>query len=124
MTMQEIKKINILSSANIAGLIYALFAFAATFASLVYSLAVLVMHKQTNDKVYLFLATNLGLDFLIGLTAALLAGAIGWLIGLIAAWFYNFLAKSIGGIKIEIADEAGQAVAFKPEEKKQELFKY
>ncbi len=122
--MQEIKKIKKLSVANIAGLIYALFGFIISFAASIYALVLVLLEKQTAGKLLIYISTSLGLNFLIALAVALIAGAIGWLVGLIAAAFYNFLAKNIGGVKIDLADEAGQAAVFKPEEKKQELFKY
>lgn len=71
---------------------------------------------------YIFI--NLGLDFIISLAVAIAFGLAGWLVGLIMAGFYNYLAREIGGVKVDFADEAGQAAVIKTEEKKQELFKY
>jgi hypothetical protein len=120
----EIKKIKKLSIANIVALLYALFGFVASFAASIYALVVVITEKETTCKIYLYVLTNIGLGFLIALAAAIIAGAVGWLLALVAAAFYNFLAKNIGGIKVELADETGKAPVIKVEEKKQELFKY
>jgi hypothetical protein len=122
--MFEIKKIAKLPLANIAALLYALFAFAGSLIVSIYSLIVFIQTKNISGKTAGYILTNLGLDFLIALAAAIIAGIIGWLFGIIAAAFYNFIAKNIGGIKIELSDEFGQAMIVKPEIKNQELFKY
>jgi hypothetical protein len=122
--MQEIKKIKKLSLANVAALLYALFGFLASFGASIYSLVKVVTEKDIHEKLPVYIATNLGLAFLIALAASVIAGAAGWLMGFISAGFYNFIVKTTGGIKIELADETGQTVAFKIEEKKEELFKY
>lgn len=124
--MQEIKKIKKLSIANIVALLYALFGFVASFAASIYALVVVITQKETAGKIYLYLLTNIGLGFLIALAAAIIAGAVGWLLAFVAAAFYNFLAKNIGGVKVELAEEASTfGEVKKPEEpKKQELFKY
>ena len=122
--MFEIKKIKILSAANIAALLYALFGFAGSLIASGYSLVIFVRNNNINNKMALYILTNIGIDFLIALAAAVIAGIFGWLLGLIAAAFYNFIAKNIGGIKIELADEANQPPVMKTENTKQELFKY
>jgi len=122
--MIEIKRIKKISLANIAALLYALFGFVATLGILIYSLVLAAHDKQLDSKMAIYLLTNLGLDFLIALAAAIIAGAIGWILGLVVAGFYNFVVKTTGGIKIELIDEAGAAMTMRPEEKKQELFKY
>jgi hypothetical protein len=132
--MQEIKKIKKLSLANIVALLYALFGFIASFATSIYALVVVINEKETAGKFWSFIGTNIGLGFLIALAAAIIAGAVGWLLGLIIAACYNYLAHQVGGVKVELADESGQAQVFKTEEKKssfvkateskQELFKY
>jgi ABC-type Fe3+ transport system permease subunit len=132
--MFEIKKVKKLSVANIAALLYAFFGFVGSFIASVYSLVIFVHEKNLDQKLAMYILTNLGLGFLIALAAAVIAGIFGWLLGIIAAAFYNFIAKTISGIKVELADEAGQALTLKTEEKKssfakatedkQELFKY
>jgi hypothetical protein len=122
--MFEIKKIKILSVANIAALLYALFGFVGSFAVSIYSLVNFVHDKQFDKKLAIYIGTNLGLGFLIALAAAIIVSVIGWILGVVSASFYNFIVKTTGGVKIELADEAGQAVTMKTEEKKQELFKY
>jgi hypothetical protein len=124
MTMFEIKKIKKISLANIAASLYALFAFIGSFGASIYAIVFFVHGKQFDKQLALYILTNLGLGFLIALAAAIIAAILGWLMGFIAAGFYNFIVKTTGGLKIELVDEAGQAMAFKPEEKKQELFKY
>ncbi|MDD5528046.1 MAG: hypothetical protein PHO56_03685 [Patescibacteria group bacterium] len=132
--MTEIKKIKKISAANIVALLYALFGFTASFITSIYSLIVFVREKQLADKLSIYILTNLGLSFLIALAAAIAAGIAGWLLGFITAAFYNFLAKNIGGVKIELADETFDELKKDEEIKKspfakaagdkQELFKY
>ena len=131
----EIKKIKILSLANIAGLLYALLGFLVFFAEFIYSLVKVILEKDTTGRLAYYILVNLGLAFLSSLVVAIIAGAAGWLIGLIAASWYNFLAREIGGVKIELAEEAEQEEIIVIEKKssfikvaedkgKQELFKY
>jgi|GEM_PF-1604029 hypothetical protein len=125
--MLEVKKISKLSLANIAALLYALFGFIVSFTALIYTLIKVILEKETAGKLAQYIFINLGLDFLIALGVAVIAGIIGWLVGLIAAAFYNFLAREIGGIKIEFLDETSVAPVTKAEstlKDKQELFKY
>jgi hypothetical protein len=122
--MFEVKKIKKLSLANIAALLYGLFGFIISFATLICALVKVILEKNITDQLAKFIFMNLGLDFLLSLAAAIIAGVIGWFIGLIASGFYNFLAKNIGGVKIELSDETGIAPAVGMEEKKQKLFKY
>jgi hypothetical protein len=136
--MFEVKKIAKLSLANIAALLYALFGFIASFAALVYGFIKVILEKETAGKLAQYIFINLGVDFLLSLGLAIIAGAFGWLIGLIASGCYNFLAREIGGVKIEFSDESSfikassfaKATGDKQEDKasdknnKQELFKY
>ncbi|HTX86751.1 MAG TPA: hypothetical protein VMC41_01630 [Candidatus Nanoarchaeia archaeon] len=122
--MTEIKKIKKLSLANIVALLYALFGFIASFAASIYSLVIVLAQKQTAGKLLVYICTNLGLGFLIALAAAIIAGAAGWLLGFVSAGFYNFLAKSIGGVKIEMAEETFGEVKKVEEVKNNQLFKY
>lgn len=120
----EIKKIKKLSLAGIAASLYALFGFIITFSIFIYSLSKVILEKETSGKLAGYIFINLGLDFLISLAVAVGASIVGWVIGFLVSGFYNFSAGSIGGVKIEMADESGRTVVLKPEEKKQELFKY
>jgi hypothetical protein len=120
----EIKKIKKLSLANIAALLYALFGFATSFGASIYFLVKVIAENNISEKLPIYIATNIGLGFLIALAAAIIAGLVGWLMGFISAGFYDFIVKTTGGIKIELADETGAIVTMRPEEKKQELFKY
>ncbi|MDD4902334.1 MAG: hypothetical protein PHE24_04300 [Patescibacteria group bacterium] len=130
--MQEIKKIKKLSLANIIALIYALFGFVASFSVTIYSLLTVITQKPMADKLLIYMATNLGLGFLIALAAALIAGIMGWLLGLVIAACYNYLARQIGGVKVELTEETvGEGTKEKPAfakatagKEKQELFKY
>jgi hypothetical protein len=132
--MFEIKKVKKLSVANIAALLYAFFGFVGSFIASIYSLVIFVHEKHFDQKLAMYILTNLGLGFLIALAAAIIAGIVGWILGIIAAAFYNFIVKTVGGIKVELADETGQVAAIKAESSfaratedknhKQELFKY
>jgi hypothetical protein len=122
--MQEIKKIKKLSLANLAAFLCAFFAFIIIFSVFIGLIARVVREKETAGKLAKFIFINLGVDFLISLGAAIAVGIAAWVIGFLAAAFYNFIAKNIGGVKVEIIDEVGEAAVLKTEERKQELFKY
>ena len=122
--MLEIKKIKKLSLANIAALVWALFGFVISFGFSTYALVIVILEKQTAGRLPLFIATNLGLGFLVALTTAVLAGGLGWLLGIVVAAFYNFLAREIGGFQFDLGEDALQNQIIIKEEKKQDLFKY
>jgi hypothetical protein len=122
--MQEIKKIKKLSLANIVALLYALFGFVASFSVTIYSLVTVITQKPMADKLLIYMATNLGLGFLIALAAALIAGAIGWLLGLVIAACYNYFAGQIGGVKVDLAEETAGEKKKVEEVKNNQLFKY
>jgi hypothetical protein len=121
--MHEIKKIKILSLANIVALICGSVAFLS--AEIFYCHSVISAASRGSFKFFLVLIlVNFGLGFLISLFFALITGMAGWIIGILSAWFYNFFACEIGGVKIEFADEAIVSSDESPKIDKQKLFKY
>ena len=127
----EIKKIKKISLANIAGLLYALFGLITSFSVSIHFLIIIIREKQIAGKLAIYILTNLGLAFLIAIAAAIIAGAIGWLLGFITAIFYNFIAREIGGVKVELAEDSislikAESTAIKPAAEKinKDLFKY
>lgn len=120
--MQEIKKIKKISLANIAALLAAFFGFIAVFGAWIVFLVMALNRGGLNVPFWKFIFVNIASALFFALAAALAAAILGWIIGLLAALFYGFLAKEIGGIKIELEDRGTDG---KPAEtKKQELFKY
>jgi membrane associated rhomboid family serine protease len=121
--MQELKKIKKISLANITGLIYAVVGFLSVLFFSLYSLIKFAIGKNIDKTFFAWFFTNIGLDILISLAAALVVGIFGWIAGILTAALYNFFAREIGGIKIELAEEV-----IKPkniiETKNNELFKY
>ncbi|HTW96916.1 MAG TPA: hypothetical protein VMD74_04645 [Candidatus Methylomirabilis sp.] len=122
--MQEIKRIKKLSLAKIVALAWALLAFIISFGFFIYSLVKIILEKNITSRLAYFIAVNLGLAFLSSLVVAIIAAAIGWLIGLLVSSWYNFIAREIGGVKIELAEEESETEEVIIIEKKQELFKY
>lgn len=129
MEIQRIKKI---SFANIVALLHAFFAFIIVFGSFIYLLLKVIVEKDMAGHLAKYIFINLGLDFLVSLGVAAAAGAIGWVLGVITAGFYNFFAREIGGVKVDFIDETdsafiNQSLAFNRsagDKEKQELFKY
>ena len=110
--------------AKIVALAWALLAFIISFGFFIYSLVKIILEKNITSRLAYFIAVNLGLAFLSSLVVAIIAAAIGWLIGLLVSSWYNFIAREIGGVKIELAEEESETEEVIIIEKKQELFKY
>lgn len=91
--MKTIRRISPTSIAKLSGLLYAVFGFIAGLVLLVVSLV------AQSDK-----AGNMGIVFGIGAPIALpiMYGVMGWVGGYISGLLYNFFAKKVGGIQIEI----------------------
>jgi hypothetical protein len=124
--MQKVKKIGILSLANIVSLICSSLAFLSV--EVFYGLSVISAASRGNFKASLILIlVNFGLGFLISFFTALIAGAVGWIIGVLVAGLYNFFAHEIGGVKIDFTDTNGETVDVSKNDKEvtnKKLFKY
>ncbi|MFA5247640.1 MAG: hypothetical protein WC415_00110 [Patescibacteria group bacterium] len=121
--MQEIKKIKKLSLANIVGPIYAVIGFLSSFGFSFYSLIKFAVGKNIDRTFFVWFFSTLGLGILISLATALAVGVLGWIMGILIAGFYNFFAREIGGIKIELGEEIIKSKNI-IETKNNELFKY
>ena len=89
--MQKVKRIGVLSLAKIFGLLYALMGLilGALF-------AVLSLFGFNADETGLFFGTASIIIF------PILYGIMGFVGGLITAFFYNLVASKIGGLEVEI----------------------
>lgn len=104
--VKEIKSINKKSLANITALIYGLVGFFIALAVAISTMANIMMQKDFSGSVILVTLFNVGAGLLLGVLSSLVTALIGWLIGYITAGIYNWFARKVGGIKIEIADIA------------------
>jgi len=95
---KEIKEINVISAANILGVIQ--FAM-GIFIGIMYFLISLGMPAEMFDAVpwmkYMF-----GVGSLV--TMPIMTGLMGWLSGAVSSLIYNVVADRIGGIKLRFAD--------------------
>ena len=89
--MQKVKKIGVLSLAKLLGLLYAIFGLiiGALF-------AVLPLFGLNVDETGLFFGARSIIIF------PILYSVMGLVGGLITAFFYNLVAKWIGGLEVEI----------------------
>ena len=121
--MQEVKKIKKISLANIVGSLYASVGFLSSLGLSLYSLIKFAFGKSIDKTFFVWFFSTLGLNILISLAVAAGLLVFGWLAGALMAILYNFFAREIGGVKIDLAEEE----CFKQkniENNKQDLFKY
>lgn len=109
--MKEIKNINKNSLAKITALTYGLVGFFIALIVAVSTMANIVMQKDFSGSIILVTLFNIGAGLLLGVLSALITALIGWLIGYITAGAYNWFARKVGGIKVEIVDIAEEAEA-------------
>ena len=104
--MKEVKKIDKLSLAKITALIYGLIGFIIAILIAVSTMINIIMQQDFAGSVLLVTLFNSGAGLLLGVLSALLAAAMGFVIGFIAAAIYNIFAKKSGGIEIELTEAA------------------
>lgn len=102
--MKEIKNINKKSLAKITALIYGLVGFFVALAVAISSMANIIMQKDFQGSVILVTLFNIGAGLLLGILTALLTALVGWVMGYITAGIYNWFAKKVGGVKVELAE--------------------
>lgn len=102
--MKEIKSINKNSLAKMMALIYGLAGFFIALTVAVSTMANIIMQKDFSGSIILVTLFNLGAGLLLGVLSALITALIGWLIGYITAGIYNWFARKVGGIKIELTE--------------------
>jgi len=93
--MSKVKRLGVLSVANISGILYAIFGliaglFAAFFSTLAASFG-------GYDSFGIF-----GMGFAGIIVLPIMYGVIGWIGGLISAALYNLVARWTGGIQVEL----------------------
>lgn len=91
--MKEIKKIAPRSLANISGAVYFFFGF--IFGLFMFVISIIAGAEGETARSLWF-----GIGALVLIPLAY--GAAGWLGGYLSAFIYNFFAKKVGGIKIEL----------------------
>ncbi|MFH1255254.1 MAG: hypothetical protein V1667_02180 [bacterium] len=102
--VKEIKKINAISFANAAALMYGFVGFFASFVLAVSVIAFLIANENSGGSIILITLFNIGAGLLLGILSFAFTASIGWIMGYAAAGIYNWFAKRSGGIKIELAD--------------------
>jgi len=107
--MTEIKSVNHRSLANITALIYGLVGFFIALIVAISTMANIVLQKDFAGSVILVTLFNVGAGLLLGIITAFFTAAIGWVFGFISAGLYNWFAKKIGGVKVELT-EAEEAI--------------
>jgi hypothetical protein len=97
--MVKVKKVGILSLANILGILYAILGFIfGVFASMISFLGIAFGEPEMGLFGALF-----GMGAIILLP--IFYGAIGWIGGIVTAFLYNLITKWIGGLEIEVETE-------------------
>ncbi len=102
--MKEIKRIKNLSLAKITAAIYGLVGFYIAIAVAILTMTNIVIRGDFSGSVLLITLFNLGVGILIGLATAVATAIVGWVIGFLAAAFYNMFAKRLGGIKFDLIE--------------------
>ena len=102
--MEEVKKINALSLANIMAGIYATIGFFMAIGVAISTMANIVAQKDFAGSILIVTLFNIGTGILLGLVVALVIGFLGWIFGYVIAILYNMFAKRLGGLKIELRE--------------------
>jgi hypothetical protein len=101
--MYEIKNINKNSLAKIFGLFYGLVGFFMAIGVAAFTVINITFKEDFEGSAIMVALFNFGAGLLLGVMVALAVAAIGWLLGYIVGGLYNWFAKKVGGIKIELA---------------------
>ena len=102
--MKEIKKIDKRSLAKIYALIYGLIGFIIALIVAVSAILNIVLHKDFQGSIFLVTLYNTGAGLVLAVFTALLTALLGWCLGYISALLYNWFAKNVGGVKVELMD--------------------
>lgn len=106
--VKEIKNINKKSLAKIMALIYGFVGFFIALTVAISTMANIMMQKDFSGSVILVTLFNIGAGLLLGIITAFFTAAIGWVFGFISAGIYNWFAKKMGGVKIELIEVADE----------------
>ncbi|WP_111670764.1 DUF3566 domain-containing protein [Algoriphagus litoralis] len=96
--MQVIKKIGVGSAAKVYGLTLG---FLGIVIGVFYSLIFSFIASFTNEEIPM-IGAGLGIFMLI--LIPIVYGVIGFVIGALGAWVYNFVARKFGGLEIELSE--------------------
>lgn len=96
--MQVIKKIGVSSAAKIYGLTLGLM---GIFIGIIYALIFSFIGSFANEEIPM-MGAGLGIFMLI--LIPIVYGVIGFVIGALGAWVYNFVATKFGGLEIELSE--------------------
>lgn len=100
--MTEIKKIHQKTLANIIGFIYGIIGF---FVSIILAILVggnIISQASFSGSTIAVFFFHIAAGIIFGVLTFIVTGAFGWIVGYLMAAIYNFAAKKIGGLKIEI----------------------
>ncbi len=100
--MREIKKINKNSLAKVIAVFYAIIGFIIGILVAITNILNILSQRTFNESALVVIIFNISAGLIIGVLTFLFFGLIGWFIGYITAAIYNFIAKKLGGIKIDL----------------------
>lgn len=96
--MQVIKKIGVGSAAKVYGLTLGLL---GIFIGIIYALIFSFIGTFANEEIPM-MGAGLGIFMLI--LIPIVYGILGFIIGALGAFIYNFVAKKFGGLEIELSE--------------------
>lgn len=100
--MIEIKKINKKSLAKMTAMIYGLIGFFVALIIAISTVVNIMMKKDFQGSAVLVTLFNFGEGLLLGVLTALITALIGLVIGYLTGGIYNWFARKVGGIKIDL----------------------
>lgn len=102
--MQEIKKIDKRSLANIVATIISILVFLLVFCLSILNVMNIVGQSYFSGSVVAVFLFNIGSGLIIGILAGAIALIPGYLLGYAMGLAYDIFAKRFGGIKIELIE--------------------
>ena len=103
--MTEIKKINKTSLAKIIGAVYGTIGFFVSIMLAIFVGGNIIAQSSFAGSIVAVVFFHVAAGILFGVLTFVVCGAFGWMIGYVLAAIYNFIAKKVGGIKIEIEEK-------------------
>ena len=97
--MKELKKVGVLSAGKITAIFMLLLGAIVSIVMIIITLAVLIFSIATGSYGPLFVMIGVLFMVLIGVVGYT---AVGFIMGIIYAAIYNFIARKWGGLKIEL----------------------
>ena len=103
-SMKEIKNIDKASLAKITALFYGFIGFFMALIVAIATMTNIITNRDFQGSVILVTLFNVGAGLLLGIITAFFTAAIGWVFGFISAGVYNWFAKKMGGVKVELTE--------------------